>query len=464
MNNSTNNKWIALAVISVIQFILLLDATVVNVALPRIKVDLGFNDSSLTWVVNSYLIAAGSLLLLGGKIGDAYGLSKTFKIGVLIFGVFSLIAAFSTSPIMLISSRTGQGVGEALASATGLAIVSRLFPSGPERSKAFAIWAALGGFGSIVGVVLSGILTEFLSWRWVFGINVPLIIIMYISILIFIPVFKSKHKIKLDIGNALLLVFSVFILVLSIVGSGLEKLLWLRILLLIFSASSILLTLKRSKNSENGIIPARLMKKSPRIIGYIIVAILAANSGALFYLVVLVLQNNLNLTPMQSGLAWLPFCIGFFPGLFLFQYVNENKGSKNAALTGLVLAAIGFILFSIGMKIDNYWIGILPAMLITSIGFGCVAPVSQYLATIGLDEDDSGIGGGITTTIQQLLQVGGVSVLASIAFSYSKNFENQYFITQNGFIAAFIFSTLLIIIGIIVVLINGGTIEKNPES
>lgn len=464
MYNSTNNKWIALAVISVIQFILLLDATVVNVALPRIKGDLGFNDSSLTWVVNSYLIAAGSLLLLGGKIGDAYGLSKTFKIGVLIFGVFSLIAAFSTNPIMLISSRTGQGVGEALASATGLAIVSRLFPSGPERSKAFAIWAALGGFGSIVGVLLSGILTEFLSWRWVFGINVPLIIIMYISTLVFIPVFKSKHKIKLDIGNALLLVFSVFILVLSVVGSGLEKFLWLRILLLILSVSSILLTLKRCKNSENGIIPARLMKKSPRIIGYIIVAILATNSGALFYLVVLVLQNHLHLTPMQSGLAWLPFCIGFFPGLFLFQYINENKGSKKAALTGLVLAAIGFILFSIGMNIDNYWIGILPAMLITSIGFGCVAPVSQYLATIGLDEDDSGIGGGITTTIQQLMQVGGVSVLASIAFSYSKNFENQYFITQNGFIAAFIFSTLLIIIGIIVVLINGHNIEKITES
>lgn len=464
MKNSTNSKWIALTVISVVQFILLLDATVVNVALPRIKEDLGFNDSSLTWVVNSYLIAAGSLLLLGGKLGDAYGLSKVFKSGVLIFGVFSLIAAFSTTPIMLIASRTGQGVGEALASATGLAIVSRLFPTDPERSKAFAIWAALGGFGSIVGVLLSGVLTEFLSWRWVFGINVPLIIIMYIGILIFIPVLKSKHNVKLDLGNALLLVFSVFMLVLSIVGSGLGQLLWLRALLLILSVSIILFTLKRCKNSDNGIIPARLMRKSPRIIGYIIVAILAANSGALFYLGVLLLQNHLNLSPMQSGLAWLPFCIGFFPGLFLFQYINENKGPKNAALSGLVLALIGFILFAIGIPINNYWIGILPAMLITSIGFGCVAPVSQYLATLGLEEDDAGIGGGITTTIQQLLQVVGVAVLSLIAVSYSNHFDNKYFITQNGFISAFIFSTILIIVGIIVVVINGRTLENNSES
>ena len=463
MENSSK-KCVALTVISAIQFILLLDATVVNVALPKIKEDLGFNDSSLTWVVNSYLIAAGSLLLLGGKIGDAYGLSKTFKVGVLIFGIFSLVAAFSTTPIMLIISRTGQGVGEALASATGLAIVSRLFPTGPERSKAFAIWAALGGFGSIFGVLLSGILTEFLSWRWVFGINVPLIIVMYISILIFIPTFKSKHRIKLDLKNALLLVISVFILVLSIVGSGLEQLIWVRLILLILSVSCILFTLKRCKNSENGIIPARLMKKSPRVIGYIIVAILAANSGALFYLGVLVLQNHLNLSPMQSGLAWLPFCIGFFPGLFLFQYINESKGSKNAALIGLILAAIGFILFAIGTPLNNYWIGVMPAMLITSIGFGCVSPVSQYLATIGLDENDSGIGGGITTTIQQLLQVGGVAVLSLAAVSYSSHFDNKSFITQNGFIVAFSLSTCLLILGIIIILIKGRILESSPKS
>lgn len=464
MEISKKGKWSALTVISVIQFILLLDATVVNVALPKIKEDLGFTDSSLTWVVNAYLIAAGSLLLLGGKVGDAYGLTKIFKIGVLIFCTFSLIAAFSMNPIMLITSRTGQGIGEALASATGLAMVSRLFPSGPERSKAFAIWSSLGGLGSIVGVLLSGILTDFLSWRWVFGINVPFIMIIYVAILFYIPIFKSKHKVKIDLKNTLLLIFSVFLFALSIVGSGLENLFWLRLLLLAFSILGVLFTLKRCKNSEKGIIPARLMKKSPRITGYIIVGILAINSGALFYLGVLILQNNLNLTPMQSGLAWLPFCIGFFPGLFLFQYINENSGSKKAAITGLTLAGIGFILFTIGIPVNNYWIGIFPPMLITSIGFGCVAPVSQYLATLNLDEDDAGIGSGITTTIQQLLQVVGVSVLASVATTYSKNFDNKDFITQNGFIAAFIISVILIIIGIIIVLANNKTLEDTHES
>lgn len=142
----------------------------------------------------------------------------------------------------------------------------------------------------------------------------------------------------------------------------------------------------------------------------------------------------------------------------------KTADQKKAAITGLTLAGIGFILFTIGIPVNNYWIGIFPPMLITSIGFGCVAPVSQYLATLNLDEDDAGIGSGITTTIQQLLQVVGVSVLASVATTYSKNFDNKDFITQNGFIAAFIISVILIIIGIIIVLANNKTLEDTHES
>ncbi|MBJ7223908.1 MULTISPECIES: MFS transporter [unclassified Brenneria] len=435
------NRWKALSVISIIQFILLLDATVVNVALPQIKSDLGFSDGSLTWVVNAYLIAAGSLLLLGGKIGDAFGVLRTFQIGISIFGLFSLVATVAPNVSVLILGRTGQGVGEALAAATGLAMVSLLFPSGPERGKAFSIWTALGGMGSIIGVLLSGILTEHLSWRWVFGINVPIVILLAVATVILIPKFSERIRSHLDLGNALTLVAAVSSIVLGVIGSGIEQLYWLRFMLFVLGLLGIMLVLKRCKFSEDGIIPARLMTRSPRLLGYAIVAIQAGTSGALFYLGVLLLQDYLGMTPMQTGFAWLPFCFGFFPGIFMSQSVTKQKGARIAAITGLAISAIGFVLFAIGVTTQSYWIGMMPAMLVTSIGFGCVAPVAQSLATNGLSDNDAGAGSGMATTIQQLFQVGGVTLLTTVAIAFTNEAST---IGANGFIVAFALGAVML--------------------
>lgn len=205
-------------------------------------------------------------------------------------------------------------MGEALASATGLAMVSLLFPSGPERGKAFGIWAALGGLGSIIGVLLSGVLTHYLSWRWVFGINVPVVLLLIVATMVMIPKFAHRVSTPLDLGNALILVVAVAATVMAVMGSGVEHLPGQRVALLVLGLLGIALVLRRCKRSENGIVPARLMTRSPRLAGYAIVAILAATSGALFYLGVLLLQEYLGLSPMQTGLAWLPFCLGFFLG------------------------------------------------------------------------------------------------------------------------------------------------------
>ena len=441
--NATLNekRWQALAVISIIQLILLLDATVVNVALPRIKHELGLTDASLTWVVNAYLITAGSLLLLGGRIGDAFGVRRTFQVGVVIFGAFSLLATFAQDSTVLIISRAGQGLGEALASATGLAMVALLFPSGPERGKAFGIWAALGGLGSIIGVLLSGILTQYLSWRWVFGINVPLVMILSAASAFMIPKFSHLRTNHLDLSNALILVVCVATTVIAVMGSGIEHMPGQRAALLLLGVLGIAVVLHRCKRAENGIIPARLMTRSPRMAGYAIVAILAATSGALFYLGVLLLQDHLGLSPMQTGLAWLPFCMGFFPGIFLSQFVMQRWNPQVAAVVGLATSALGFALFSFGVPLQSYWLGVLPAMLVTSVGFGCVAPVAQSLATNDLSEADAGAGSGITTTIQQLFQVFGVTLLAVLALTVSES-TGVPTISASGFVAAFAVSAL----------------------
>ncbi|MEC1839500.1 MFS transporter [Bacillus amyloliquefaciens] len=457
-------RWKALAVISIIQFILLLDATVVNVALPHIKQDLGFTAASLTWVVNAYLVAAGSLLLLGGRIGDAFGLRRTFQIGIAVFGVFSLVATLSSNASMLIVGRAGQGVGEALTAATGLAMVSLLFPSGPERGKAFSIWAALGGFGSIVGVMLSGVLTEYLSWRWVFGINIPIILILYVTVVLLVPKLSNQATARLDIGNALVLAFSVSVIVLGIIGSGIEQLLWLRVTLSLLGMLGIIGVLQRCKRSGDGIIPARLMARSPRIIGYAIVAILAGTSGALFYLGVLLLQDSLGMTQMQAGMAWLPFCLGFFPGLFLFQFIIKRWSSRAAALVGLTVSALGFLLFAVGVTTQSYWVGMMPAMIVTSVGFGCVSPVSQYLATFGLSEVDAGAGSGITSTIQQLFNVGGVTLLAAVAISITDGTGASTIINPKGFIVSFVLAAVAIICGAVLILVRGSALASSPDN
>lgn len=452
LENETMNtsRWPALTVIAIIQLVLLLDATIVNVALPEIKYSLGFTDASLTWVVNAYLVAAGTLLLLGGRIGDAFGLRRIFQLGILIFAVFSSLAALAINVPMLIIGRIGQGVGEALASATGLAMVSLMFQSGTERDKAFAIWSALGGIGAIFGVLLSGLLTEYLSWRWVFGINVPIIAVLAIATALLIPKFPNKKHTKLDITNALIFVISISAIVLGIIGSAIEQLFTLRATLLLFGILGITIMLRRCKRSEDSIIPTGLIKRSPRLIGYIIVAILAGTSGALFYLGVLLLQDFLGMTPLQAGLAWLPFCTSFFGGIFLFQFISQKWGMRSAALAGLLISAIGYLLFAIGVSQYNYWIGVIPAMFITSIGFGCVAPVAQSLSTIGLTETDAGAGAGITTTIQQLFQVVGITLLVAIAVAVTSG-STTATIGIDGFIVTFVLAAITMIGGAVLI-------------
>ncbi|MDX7988918.1 MFS transporter [Xenorhabdus sp. 12] len=463
MDAVIKKRWQALGVISIIQLVLLLDATVVNVALPQIKHDLGLTDGSLTWIVNAYLITAGSLLLLGGRIGDAYGVLRTFQVGIVIFGGSSFVATIAPNATTLIIGRAGQGIGEALASSTGLAMISLLFPSGPDRSKAFSIWAALGGLGSILGVLLSGVITEQLSWRWVFGINIPIILILAIATILVIPKLSNQISTRLDLSNALILAVSVCITVLGVIGSGIEQLLWLRIMLILLGISGVALVLRRCKYSEDSIIPARLMTSSPRLTGYAILAIQAGTSGAVFYLGVLLLQDYIGMTPLQAGLAWLPFCFGFFPGIFLSQFVTQRWSTQTAAVVGLFISAFGFILFAIGVPMQNYWVGMMPAMLVTSIGFGCVAPVAQSLATTGLSESDAGAGSGIATTIQQLFQVGGMTFLVAVAINFTDGVGVST-IESNGFIVAFAVSAMIFIGGAIFIGLRRSALVLDTEN
>ncbi|MCC2524246.1 MFS transporter [Vibrio coralliilyticus] len=458
-----NKRWHILIVISTIQLILMLDATVVNVALPEISSQLNLNDASLTWVVNAYLISAGALLLLGGKLGDKYGVSRVFKAGLIIFAVFSYTAAMSDGSSILILSRAGQGIGEALAAANGLAMISLVFPKGEERGKAFAIWASVAGLGSIVGVLLSGVLTEYFSWRWVFGINVPIIALLIIATSVIIPHFPVSNKVKLDVSNAVVLACAITAVSVGVIGSGIESALDLRIITVSLGVIAIFWVIYRCKSVPESMIPQQLLRFSPRFYGYAIIAIQASTSGALFYLGVLILQGPLGMSPMEAGLSWLPFCLGFFPGIFLSQYLTQNQSPQRAAAVGLAISFTGFIVFAIASHQNSYWIGMLPAMLVTSIGFGCVAPIAQSLATSDLSEADAGAGSGMATTIQQIFQVFGVTTFVAVALHSSVNAEASH-IDAQGFSSAFLLCAALVLIGLVLVATKRSTNVINTSA
>jgi len=425
-----------LAVIAPVQFVLLLNISVVNVALPSIRHHFNLSDVTLTWVVTAYMIAAGSLLLLGGRIGDVIGLKRAFIVGIGLYGLASLSAALAPTAWVLIASTAGQGVGEALAGATGLAMLSMLFPSGPERAKAFTLWAAIAGIGSTVGVVVSGLLTDYFSWRWVFGINVPLIGGLAVACILLVPPMPAGRRVRLDISLAVATVTAMAGLVWGLAGTSLEGLWLVRVLLVAAGAAGMAAVLWASRRGQDRIVPARLLQRSPRLVGYAIIGVQGAVNGAVFFLGALLMQDLLGFSPTQAGFAWLPCCLGFFPGLWLSRVIQRRWSPRAAATVGLAMNGAAMAVFALGTYSDLFVVVSLPVSAVMTAGLGCVSPVSQSWATLGLKGGDAGAGGALPMTVQQLANAAGIALFASVAAALTIGPQAAAF-DRPGFAGAF---------------------------
>lgn len=415
-NKPNPKRWLLLWTLAAVQFIIFLDATIVNVALPSIGSDLQMTSNQLTWVVNGYLLAAGSLLLLGGRIGDIVGRRKTFAVGALMFGVASMVAAVSTSGSLLLVGRVLQGVGEALAAPAALGIIALTFTDPKELQKAYGIWGGLSGLGSIAGVLLGGVLTELVSWRWIFGINVPLAIIP--ALMIFSLVDESRMSGKISDGpmSALLLAGGAVSLVYGILqvpvvgisatpawvplGTGLI------VLFLFFGLQA---------RSSTPLLPLSFLGDRIRGSGYLGLGLLNAATSGMFFLVVIYLQNILGYSPLQNGLAWVPYCVFFLAGIQLTISLMPKQGAKGIMITGLFIAAFGMAFLAARPFGIGFWEGLLPGLILVGTGGGMTFPAAQTTAMDGLSTQDAGLGSGVTTTIGQIGQAVGLAVLASIA-------------------------------------------------
>ena len=412
-----SNPWLVLVLVCLAQFMVVLDATITNVALPTIKQDLGMSDTELQWVVNAYTLMFGGFLLLGGRAGDLIGRKKVFLAGVVVFTVASFMCALAPSSTFLILTRGLQGLGAALVSPAALSIVTATFKEGADRTKALGVWAAIAVGGGAVGLLLGGILTQTLSWQWIFIVNIPVGIAAFLLSLRYVPESRDEHAHKsFDLAGAVTVTAGLIVLVYGIVrsaelGFGSGEVLGFIALAAVLLVSFVVI---ESKSAEPLV---RLSIFSVRTIrgANVSMFVVACGMFALFFFNTLFVQNVLGYTPIEAGLAFLPFTAGIIIGSFLSQSLIPRFGAREVPIVGLLIATLGMLLFLRLSPESTYTMDILPGIMLTSIGLGLTFVPVTLIATSGMPVDDAGLASGLFNTSQQVGGALGLAILSTIA-------------------------------------------------
>jgi EmrB/QacA subfamily drug resistance transporter len=420
MNRSDHshfNPWLALIVVCLGQFMVVLDATIVNVALPSIKADLGISQANLQWIVNAYTLLFGGFLLLGGRAADLFGRRNLFIAGATLFSVASLVNGFASSEEMLIGARAAQGLGAALMSPAALAVITTSFAEGAERTKALSIWAAIASGGSAVGLLLGGILTETLSWEWIFFINVPIGVGIVLAALRLVPNSRveggSRH---FDLVGAVSVTAGLLVLVYAIVkaqdwGWGSSSTLGLVALAAALLAAFIWI----ESRSPLPLVRLSLFRLRSLAVGNAAFLIVVGGLFAMFFFASLYLQSILGYSALTTGFAFLPVTVGIAMGAVTAQQLVPKVGVRPVLLTGLSVAALGLTLLGFATQVDGSYLGVLGGLFPMSVGMGAVFVTLTLVATTGVDESDAGLASGIFNTSQQVGGALGLAILSTLA-------------------------------------------------
>ena len=415
------NPWVVLVLICLAQFMVVLDATIVNVALPSIQKDLHLSEGNLQWIVNAYTLVFGGFLLLGGRAGDLLGRKRLFLIGLVIFTGASLIDGLATSEGMLIGARALQGLGAALISPAALSIIATTFSEGKERAKALGVWAAIAIGGSAVGLVLGGVLTQYFSWPWIFFVNVPVGIVAFVLSLRLIPESRDAvvHR-SYDLAGAVTVTGGLMALVYAIVdaqqaGWGSAKTLGFFGLAAALLVAFVLIELRAK---------APLVRLSIFRIRSLLtanIAMLLAMSGmfAMFFFNTLYIQRVLGFGPLKAGIAFLPFSLGIMISAGLASQFAPRIGVRPVAGVGFLLSAAGLALLTQLPVHGSYLTNVLPSIALSSLGMGAVFMPLTLIATTGLADADQGLASGLFNTSQQVGGALGLAVLSTLATSKS---------------------------------------------
>jgi EmrB/QacA subfamily drug resistance transporter len=418
MNTDTDRRrWLALYVLCGGMLMIVLDATIVNVALPSIQADLGFSQSSLAWVVNAYLIAFGGLLLLSGRLGDLIGQRRVFLAGLAVFTVASAACAVAQSQEMLIMARFVQGAGGAVASAVILGMIVTMFPEPREQAKAIGVYSFVASAGASIGLLAGGILTEAINWHWIFFVNVPVGIAVAILALRLVD---DRPGLGLgagaDVFGAALLTGGLMLGVYALLEAG-DAGLGGRTLALGGIAIALLVAfVARQARIENPLMPLRLFRSREVTGANLVMALLVVGFFGMFFLGALYLQGILGYSALEVGLAFLPSCLVM--GTLSLGYAEKlimGVGARRTLVTGLAAAAAGLLLFTQAPVDGGYVQHLLPVMLLLGLGAGLAFPALMTLAMSGATDQDAGLASGFVNTTVQVAGSIGLAVLATAA-------------------------------------------------
>lgn len=398
-----------------------LDATIVNIALPHIQDALSFSTTDLSWVLSSYTLTFGGLLLLGGRAGDILGRRRVFMTGILLFTLASLLGGLAQEPWQLLAARALQGVGGAIASPTSLALITTTFPEGPERNRAFGVFAAVSAGGGAIGLLTGGMLTEWLDWRWVLFVNVPIGVLIAVLAPMYINE-SEKHPGRFDISGALTSTLGMASLVYGFIRASESG--WRDTLTLSsFGAAVVLLAafVLIESRAREPITPLRMFADRNRSGTYMIMLSLAAAMFGMFFFIVLFVQNVLDYSPIESGLAFLPVTVAIIMGAGLSQRLLPVLGPKPFMVTGSAITGIGLFWQTLISPDSSYVGGVLGPMFLFGFGMGLNFVTLTLTAVSGVAQHEAGAASSLLNASQQVGGSLGLSILVTVFGTASRN-------------------------------------------
>ncbi|MEU9509533.1 MFS transporter [Micromonospora sp. NPDC048170] len=463
---TVESRWPALLLLCAGSLMIILDGSIVAVALPAIQRDLGFTATGLAWVVNAYLVAFGGLLLLAGRLGDLLGRRTVFLAGVALFTLASLLCAVATGPAVLVAARFLQGVGGALTMAVSLGMIVRLFPAPAERARAIAVFSFTGAAGSSIGMLAGGVLTDLAGWPAIFGINLPIGLGILLGAVRLLEADRGIGlRAGLDLLGAGLVTAGLMLAVLAIVGTAEHGWASARTLGAAGLAAALLAAFAlRQRAVATPLLPPRVLRTPDLVAANVVQFLMVAAFFGFQFLLALELQLVQGLDAAATGLAFLPTPVAIaVVSLGLAGRLTARYGARPVLLTGLTLAVLGFLLLARLPADGGYLADVLPAMLVFGVAGGLSLPAVTTLAMAGADPADAGLASGLVNTTQQVGGALGLAALATLAASRAEDLRGAGWMEADalaaGYRTAFLVAAALVTAALLVAL---ATLRRRP--
>ncbi|MBS1886356.1 MAG: DHA2 family efflux MFS transporter permease subunit [Actinobacteria bacterium] len=449
-----DKRWIALGLLCVAQFVVVLDASIVNVALPTIKTALNFSESSLPWVLNAYVLTFGGFLLLGGRLADLLGRRRLFMAGLVLFALASLAGGLAANSGQLIAARAVQGLGGAILSPAALSIVAVTFKDGAERNKALGVWGAVAGSGGAAGVLLGGILTEYVGWEWVLWVNVPIGLAAAAIAPSLIAETKAEVETRhFDIAGAVTITLGLSAFVFALLdaesaGWGSFQTIGTIVASLILLAAFVAIELR----SRAPLVPFSIFRVRTITGANVVGILIGAALFSMFYFISLYMQQILGYSPIKAGLSYLPLAVTIILAAGLASGLVTRVGFKPILAIGMACVALGLIWFTQISVHGTFLADILGPSLLAAVGLGFAFVPVTIAAVSGIEDREQGLASGLINTSQQVGGALGLAILAAVANSVISSPENSESLVE-GFQAAFAVGAGFAVLGLIATLV-----------